>query len=940
MRKRIIKISCIVLFISTLFAIMSFSSFASTNKNIMENTTNKEESIDKTLEINNAKSDKELIEENSKDKSTINENKENMQKEEKASTEKEADKLLLNENSLEKSKGVVANIKESAKDEKENKEETPKSAEIEQGVYTIESCIKDNMVLDIAGISNDNNANVELWQDNRGKNQRFEIEKADDNSYVITAYNSGKVITAESEKKKTGTNIKQYEYLNKDTQKWIIVEKAPNIFSFICVANGLYLDANGAVANNGTNIQLWSQNNSGAQDFRLKKMGLPNQKKLNLENGIYYIKSAINNDMVLDVSWGSNENGANIELWKNNKGLNQRFEIEYQDGYYTIKAVHSGKYLDAHDSGIKLGTNIEQFEYNGGENQKWIIKQVENGYYTIASKYSGLYVDANGAVANNGTNIQLWEKNGSVAQKFKIVEVYVAKKTIDDGTYQIMSILNNSKVIDIESGSMDNGGNLLLWENKNGLNQYFNVRYLEDGYYSIISVNSGKALDVHGLGKSNGTNVEQYYFNLGDNQRWIIQISEEDKDSFNIISKCNDLFLDLNGAYDGSNLYVWEDNGNATQRFRFIKVQTKSERCFTDNIYEIKASNVSGMVLDVTGNSSDENANIELWQRNGGLNQRFKFEYKDGTYIIIAQNSNKALTVEKNNVIQKSLRNKENQKWVIQNYGNENYRIVSISTGLYMEIDGKVEAGANIKVGNKNDNGLQIFKIPSIKKITIVLNPGHGGKDTGCVGWSGLMEKNITLKISQFLRDELNKSSNYNIILTHEGLEDWDEMSLTTRADIARNNNADVYVSLHINAEQSNTASGSMMFVPYYEGTRHYSSSMSRLGNLIQDQLESIGINKHSSKPIIKKCETETSWFQYLENGNIVQADYYADIRFAMKGTDGGYGPDLTTETGVPAILVEHCFINTDASFVANDDAIRKIAQADANAIREYFDTY
>ncbi len=67
-------------------------------------------------------------------------------------------------------------------------------------------------------------------------------------------------------------------------------------------------------------------------------------------------------------------------------------------------------------------------------------------------------------------------------------------------------------------------------------------------------------------------------------------------------------------------------------------------------------------------------------------------------------------------------------------------------------------------------------------------------------------------------------------------------MDLPSRAMIARNNNADLYVSLHINDEGNHTATGSQMYVPFYEGTKHYNSNMTKLANLIQDKLGAIGI--------------------------------------------------------------------------------------------------
>ena len=155
---------------------------------------------------------------------------------------------------------------------------------------------------------------------------------------------------------------------------------------------------------------------------------------------------------------------------------------------------------------------------------------------------------------------------------------------------------------------------------------------------------------------------------------------------------------------------------------------------------------------------------------------------------------------------------------------------------------------------------------------------------------------------------------------------------------IARNNNANLYVSLHINDEASHSASGSQMYVPFYEGQRHYNSEMTKLAELIQEELSYVGIGRNISGGITKRNIDQIPKYQYLLNGQVVQADYYADIRHAMKGDTLDYGPDLNTETGVPAILVEHCFMNSsDSNLLDSDEDLRRVAQADANAIKRYF---
>ena len=80
-----------------------------------------------------------------------------------------------------------------------------------------------------------------------------------------------------------------------------------------------------------------------------------------VEDGTYVIKSAINNDYVLDVVGASKVSGGNVQLYKNASADQQRFIVKYLDnGYYTITAKHSSKVLDVANGGKTAGTNVCQ----------------------------------------------------------------------------------------------------------------------------------------------------------------------------------------------------------------------------------------------------------------------------------------------------------------------------------------------------------------------------------------------------------------------------------------------------------------------------------------------------------------------------------------------------------------------------------------------------
>lgn len=312
------------------------------------------------------------------------------------------------------------------------KEKDSEANSLANGVYFIKSAIDDNYVLDITALSKENNANVELWKNNGGSNQKFEIKSVGNGYYTISNINSGKFLDVEYGNKNVGANIIQYTYNGADNQKWLIKSAGNGFYNIISKCNNLYLDiANGQVKN-GANILTWLNHNGNNQKFRIELCEQVNEpKNTSIDEGYYTISPVKNSGYKLDLAEGSSKNGANIGLWSSNEANNQKFKIKLvENNTYMIQCVQSGKYLDV-EYGLKnLGANVSQYTYNGADNQKWIFKDAGNGCYSIVSKCNNLYLDVANGVMKNGTNILMWAFNGGDNQKFTLIPT---TPNIEDG---------------------------------------------------------------------------------------------------------------------------------------------------------------------------------------------------------------------------------------------------------------------------------------------------------------------------------------------------------------------------------------------------------------------------------------------------------------------------------------------------------------------------
>lgn len=117
---------------------------------------------------------------------------------------------------------------------------------------------------------------------------------------------------------------------------------------------------------------------------------------------------------------------------------------------------------------------------------------------------------------------------------------------------------------------------------------------------------------------------------------------------------------------------------------------------------------------------------------------------------------------------------------------------------------GVTETGDRVGV-NRPSSSKPKFTPTKSSKLTIVLDPGHGGTDLGAVGPEGLVEKEYVLELARGLREELLRRRLGEVILTRN--EDV-ELKLSDRTQLANSYEADLFLSLHANATSAHNASG------------------------------------------------------------------------------------------------------------------------------------
>lgn len=190
---------------------------------------------------------------------------------------------------------------------------------------------------------------------------------------------------------------------------------------------------------------------------------------------------------------------------------------------------------------------------------------------------------------------------------------------------------------------------------------------------------------------------------------------------------------------------------------------------------------------------------------------------------------------------------------------------------------------------------------------TIVIDPGHGGLETGAKGKFGALEKDITLAISQKLQALIERNLSYRVVMTRE--QDVD-VSLENRAAIANNNRAYVFISVHINGSYRKDARGSETFFLSLNATDEEARRLAYLENN-SSEIESKIVGEDEDD--IMMILWDMAQTNYIKKSSQL-AEYIQSELNALLGTvnRGIKQAPFKVLTGVacPAVLVEIAFIS------------------------------
>lgn len=224
-----------------------------------------------------------------------------------------------------------------------------------------------------------------------------------------------------------------------------------------------------------------------------------------------------------------------------------------------------------------------------------------------------------------------------------------------------------------------------------------------------------------------------------------------------------------------------------------------------------------------------------------------------------------------------------------------------------------------------------------LRPIVIAVDAGHGGKDTGAQGYSGTYEKNVTLATARELARQIDATPGMKAVLTRDG--DY-FVPLAERYRKAREAKADLFISVHCDAEPGHSATGSSVWVLSQRGV---TSQAARWLADRENAADLVGGVKLSDKD-----DTLASVLLDLSQSATMKASEDAAERVHQALRDIGRTHKAHPEHAnfvvlrspdVPSMLVETAFItNQSEEQRLNSPAYRaKLARAILDGVESYF---
>lgn len=225
---------------------------------------------------------------------------------------------------------------------------------------------------------------------------------------------------------------------------------------------------------------------------------------------------------------------------------------------------------------------------------------------------------------------------------------------------------------------------------------------------------------------------------------------------------------------------------------------------------------------------------------------------------------------------------------------------------------------------------------PKNAKRVIVIDPGHGGVDPGATGSGGTYEKDLVLPLAKSLRDALERSGKYQVVMTR----DTDIfLSLKARVVVGRRSKADLFISLHADSAPNTVVRGASVYTLSETASDKEAEALARSEN--QSDIIA-GVDLTNESDVVTSILIDLAQRETKNHAVKFAQDLVPELQKAGDVKHNGHkfaGFQVLKAPDVPSVLVEVGYVSNrfDESVMVTNRWRRGMASAISRAVDRYF---
>lgn len=326
------------------------------------------------------------------------------------------------------------------------------------------------------------------------------------------------------------------------------------------------------------------------------------------------------------------------------------------------------------------------------------------------------------------------------------------------------------------------------------------------------------------------------------------------------------------------------------------------------------------LIVNLANTNGKSDAKTTL--ANGTLVKRITQIQEDSTLKVVATLGSLIDAIDKNQIM------------LLEPNGDNDYRLViDFVAGTGRGITEKSTVAKAATTQTKTET--KTSTVSQNNKHIIVIDPGHGGKDPGCIGKGGTKEKTVVLSVAKKLKASLD-AAGYKTFLTRSN----DEfLKLADRAEFAEKKRADLFISLHANANPSRNVKGFSVYTLSEKASDEEAQKLAESENAA-DKIDVSGFEQFSKDIRVALSSLQQHAVAELSEeyaNGCAKSLTRASIE-QQKGPSVRHAPFAVLRSTVPGALIElgHLSNKTEENLLKSDSHQNKLVAAIVKSINSY----